>query len=205
MFGAVPVGMELSWWDYGLLQLYSKNSLLLTQDSEDARLARAFFGIPDGARVAPGCALGACQVDSLSVVSGTGVCSGSVTASAISGVRAEELRADGAVVVNSCAKKIVAAKGAVLYNVVDTSDEGITLAENEVRVGVFTLDKDRPSFEMRSNVAEIDGGKVFKEPVCGNEFSFQGVYDLNHGVDVTACAAVARAAFERRAESLARA
>lgn len=201
MFGAVPVGVDLSWWDFGLLKLFSTNSLLLTQDSEDARLARAFFGIEEGSRVSSS-AMGDCKVDASSVVTGSAARSGSVASSAVAGVCVAELQAEGAVIVNVCAKRVVAAKGAVIYNVVDSSEEGIVLAENEVRVGVFTLDKDRPYFEMRSNVAEIDGGKAFTEKVCGNEFSFQGVYDLNHGVDVTACAQAAREAFRKRKESL---
>lgn len=30
VFGAVNVGEDASWWDYGLLRLYRKNNLLLT-------------------------------------------------------------------------------------------------------------------------------------------------------------------------------
>lgn len=202
MFGSVNVGPEFSWFDYGLLALYSKNGLLLTEDSDDARLARCFFSIPDGARVSSCCSLGSCQVDGVSVAFGSTAASGSVTASAIAGVCTGELTAAGAVLVNVCAKKILAAKGSVAYNVVDHSEEGITLGENEVRVGVFTLDKDRPYFEMRSNVAEIDGGKVFKDRVCGNAMSFSEVYDLNHGVDVTACGAAAKAAFKKAADAI---
>jgi len=202
MFGAVNCGPDFSWWDYGQVKLYTKNSLLLTEDSEDARLVRSFFGIPDGSRVLEGCSLGSCEVDATSVVSACTAASGSVAASAIAGVATGELRADGAVLVNVAARRIIAAKGSLAYNVVDTSEDGITLGENEVRVGVFTLDKDRPYFEMRSNVAEIDGGKVFKERVCDNPFSFQEVYDLNHAADVVACGAAAAAAFEQQAQAM---
>lgn len=30
VFGAVNVGEDASWWDYGMLRLYRKNNLLLT-------------------------------------------------------------------------------------------------------------------------------------------------------------------------------
>jgi len=201
MFGSVNCGPDFSWWDYGQVKLYARNSLLLTEESEDARLARGFFGIPDGGRVLDS-SMGSCEVDAVSVVSACTLSSGSVASSALTRVAAGELRADGAVLVNVAARRIVAAKGSLAYNIVDTSEEGITLGENEVRVGVFTLDKDRPYFEMRSNVAEIDGGKVFKERVCGNAFSFQEVYDLNHGADVMACGAAAAAAFEKEAKAM---
>merc|ERR1711862_565256 len=80
-----------------------------------------------------------------------------------------ELQADHAVLVNVSAAKIVAAKGAIAYNIVDNSEEGLVLSENEVRVGVFVSDRlEGPSyFEMRSNVLEIDGGQFFKEKVAG--------------------------------------
>jgi len=190
IFGAVPVGLDMSWWDYGMLKLYKKNSLLLASEGEDAKLARAFFGVPEEGRAASS-SLGSCTVDSASVVSSTSASSGEVSGSVILGVTAGELRAEGAVLVNTCAKRIVAGKGSVVYNVVDTSEEGLVLAENEVRVGVFTTKEGHAYFEMRSNVAEIDGGKAFKERVCGNAMSFQEVYDLNCGVDVSACAAAA--------------
>jgi len=201
MFGAVTVGQDSSWWDYGQVKLYARNALLLTEASEDATLARAFFGIKGDARVAEGCSMGTCEVDPASVVSASRVGAGKISGSAVCGVSAGEVSAEGAVLVNVCAKKVVAAKGAILYNVVDGSEEGIVLAENEVRVGVFTLDPGRPYFEMRSNQLEVDGGKAFKQKVCSNEFSFQEVYDLNRGADVTACAAAAAAEYAKCAKA----
>lgn len=202
MFGAVTVGQDMAWWDYGLIKLFAKNSLLLTEASEDAKLARAFFGIDETARVGKDCSLGACAADGVSVVSATRAQSGSISGSALVGVTASEIRAEAAVLVNVCAKKVVAAPGSVAYNILDTSEEGLVLKENEVRVGVFTLDSARPYFEMRSDREEIDGGKVFKERVCGNALSFQEVYDLNSGVDVSACAEAAGARSAAFAESL---
>jgi len=201
MFGAVDVGMDMSWWDYGMLALYSKNSLIIRDDTEDAVLMRRFFGIDGDSRITPDCSCQA-SVDKQSVISATQASSGSITASVIANVTCNEISADGAVLVGCCAKKITAARGSIGYNLVDEacSEEGIVLVENEVRVGVFTLD--RPYFEMRSDVAKTDGGQVFKEKVHGNAWSFQEVYDLNHGTDVTACArkaAEAREAFKAKA------
>merc|ERR1711862_116815 len=115
-----------------------------------------------------------------------------------------ELQADHAVLVNVSAAKIVAAKGAIAYNIVDNSEEGLVLSENEVRVGVFVSDRlEGPSyFEMRSNVLEIDGGQFFREKVAGNDYSFQEVYDLNQGVNVSACARMAQDALLARRAAL---
>merc|ERR1712216_436460 len=131
--------------------------------------------------------LGECEVDKESVVSASTFKSGSIANSIMFGVAAEEARLQGALAVNVCAKKLNLAPGAVAYNVVDNSDEGLTLGENEVRVGVFTQDPENAYFEMKSNWDEIDGGKSFKTAVCGNARSFHEVYELNQGADVTAC------------------
>lgn len=202
LFGAVDVGMQFSIWDYGQLKFYRTNALLLTDDSEDACLARNFFGIKEEARITPDSQLGACEIDAASVVSSTQCASGRITASTICGCSASEIQADGAVLVNVCSKKIVAPRGSVAYNLVDNSDEGIVLGEDEVRVGVFTLDAESNYFEMRSNVATTDSGKVFKEKVHSNSKSFQEVYDMNCGVNVSACVEVSRAAREGFAAAL---
>eukprot|EP00933_Yihiella_yeosuensis_P080854 TRINITY_DN9436_c0_g3_i1.p1 TRINITY_DN9436_c0_g3~~TRINITY_DN9436_c0_g3_i1.p1 ORF type:complete len:559 (-),score=115.37 TRINITY_DN9436_c0_g3_i1:189-1781(-) len=201
LFGAVTVGRDVSWWDYGLLKLYRQNSLLLTDGSEDAALARSFFSVEEASRVSSS-ELGATVVDSDSVVSETRTKGGKITSSSIAKVAAEEIDAEGAVLVNVCAKKVKAGKGAVAYNVVDMSEAGLVLGENEVRVGVFTLNGDRPYFEMKSDAAAIDGGKVFKEKVCENPFSFQEVYDLNNGADVIGCAAKGAATYQERAAAI---
>lgn len=200
MYGAVNVGSDASWWDYGMLPLYRKNCLLFTEDTDEGRLARAFFGsMPLGFR--DEFVLEAkTEVDAVSVVTNSCIKSGSVRGSVVANVTTEALESEGAVLVNVAAPRIKAGKGSVAYNLV--SKEDITLAENEVRVGVFLDDKAKTYFTMRSNVAEIDGGKVFKEKVLDNKYSFQEVYDLNNNADVIACAERAREKREEIARSI---
>merc|ERR1719277_1825289 len=50
-FGAVNVGTDFSWWDYGQVKLFYRNSMLLTEDSEDSQLARTFWDVPEEGRV----------------------------------------------------------------------------------------------------------------------------------------------------------
>ena len=40
-FGAVDVGQAAYWWDYGRLELYMDNNLLLTEQSASAAALRA--------------------------------------------------------------------------------------------------------------------------------------------------------------------
>jgi hypothetical protein len=51
LFGPVDVGQGVCWWDYGQLQLYLKNTLLITENSNDSKLMRLFFGISEDERI----------------------------------------------------------------------------------------------------------------------------------------------------------
>merc|ERR1719446_1499804 len=105
MFGAVDVGLEQSWWDFGMLSLYRKNSLLLTEDSQDAKLLRRFFGVNEAKRVSADCS-GDADIDATSVVSAMSAKSGKILNSAVHNVTCDEINADGAVLVGCAAKKI---------------------------------------------------------------------------------------------------
>merc|ERR1711935_1260010 len=51
LFGAVDVGKDACWWDYGQLKLYSQNSLLLLDDKNpECKLLRKFLNIKEGPR-----------------------------------------------------------------------------------------------------------------------------------------------------------
>ena len=95
---------------------------------------------------------------------------------------------DGAVCIftftnSTFTKKLLdrAAKGSILYNVVDDSEEGITASENEVRVGVF--DDKGGQATVRSSL-NIDGGKAWKNVVAGNDSSFESIHLDNRDSDV---------------------
>lgn len=191
VFGAVDVGTNNSWWDYGQLTLYQQNAMLLTRDTEDAKLMRKFFAVDK--RVSDDSSLGECKVDATSVVTQTTTMSGSIASSVTSEVCCKDISADGAVLVGVFAKKIKAAKGSVAYNIVDESEDGLVLGENEVKVGVFStsswslLGGSSHYLEIKSDLA-TDGGKAWKEKVHGNSDSFEDIYNRNIGIDVSACA-----------------
>ena len=140
LFGAVNVGPDCSWWDYGQLRFFIQNSLLLTLDSEEAVLARNFFGISGDARKSSDSEVGECKTDPASVIISTTCSSGAVSSSAIAGVKTQSLEATGAVLINVQAKSIVAKPGSLGYNIKDDSPDGLVLSENEVVVGVHTDD-----------------------------------------------------------------
>ena len=195
LFGAVDVGSEACWWDYGLLKLYSMNNLKLIEDNNDAVLLRRFFGIDDKKL---GSTLDGVSVDESSCVFGSVIKSGTISNSAIAGVQSPHVEADGAIIVNCVAKKIVAGKGAILYNLIDTSDDGIVAAPGDVIVEVTEESGD--SMILKSSM-DIDGGKAWKQKLDMNEMSFEDVHKKNKDSNVTAIEEKRKALFAEAAAS----
>lgn len=179
LFGAVNVGSEACWWDYGQLKLYSKNNLKLLENDENASLLRDFFGVTK--RISGSTISDSVKICDASCVFASEANNGSISGSVLSCVHCGEIDANGAILVNVTAKSIKAAKGSILYNVVDDSEEGVVVGEGEVRVGVF--DKLGGQSVVNSSLA-IDGGKVWKEAVAGNANSFEGIHSENRNSDV---------------------
>jgi hypothetical protein len=180
LFGAVDVGSEACWWDYGQVKLYSKNNFCLLEDGHDAVLLRKFFGIKDRKSNS---VLDGVIVDEMSCVFGSIIKSGNISSSAIAAVESPHVEADGAIIVNCTATKIVAGKGAILYNLIDTSDEGIVAAPGEVIVAV--LDESGDSMLLKSRM-DIDGGTAWKQKLEMNEMSFEDVHTKNKDANIAA-------------------
>lgn len=45
LFGPVDVGQDICWWDYGLLKLYQRNVLLMSEKTQEADLMKMFFNV----------------------------------------------------------------------------------------------------------------------------------------------------------------
>jgi hypothetical protein len=179
LFGAVDVGSDACWWDYGQLKLYSTNNLKLLEDSADAKLLRQFFGITDKKFYSK---IEGVKVDEPSCVFSCKIGGGSITSSALANVTSPYVEAEGAIIVNCTAKKIVAGKGAILYNLIDTSDEGIDAGPGEVKVAV--MDENGNSMLLQSRM-DIDGGKAWKQKLDMNEMSFEDVHKNNKDAPIT--------------------
>jgi len=181
LFGAVDVGSDACWWDYGQLKLYIANNLKLAENGADADLLRRFFGVTS--RVMDSEVEGV-TIDESSCVFACKAKSGSVGAhSAMAAVQAEEIQiGDDAIVVNCAAKKIVAGKGAVLYNLVSDSEEGIVAEDGDVLVSV--TDVDGKSMLLRSKI-DVCGGQAWKKVLDGNTVSFEDVHKQNRDADIT--------------------
>eukprot|EP00934_Nitzschia_sp_Nitz4_P001153 Nitzschia sp. Nitz4//scaffold225_size51843//24519//26223//NITZ4_006897-RA/size51843-processed-gene-0.60-mRNA-1//1//CDS//3329542681//1153//frame0 len=192
LFGAVDVGKDACWWDYGQLKLYSQNTRLLLDDANpESALLRQFLRLEHGP------------------VSGTGdltmnhayafaskLAKGTVKDSLVCQVSTKEIEADGAIVVNCVAPKITAAPGAILYNIM--SEEPVVAEANQVMVAV--TEESGESFVLKSSMT-IDGGKAWKEVVEGNELSFEQVHKNNKEANITQIAEARAKRFESLAAS----
>jgi len=186
MLGCISAGTECYWWDYGLLPLFFKNNLLATKTSVEANALREFLQI-----TTRNTQESAVSVDKHSVVLGCSLKTGKIKESVCSTVTCDDLDVEGCVLINVSAKKIKA-RNAVIYNVVETSDEGIDMSKGgEVRADVFMPKVDK--VVLRSSL-ETDGGKVWKEKTAGNTMSFEEVYEANGTVDIIEAQALARSA-----------
>eukprot|EP00591_Stephanopyxis_turris_P001859 CAMPEP_0195519700 /NCGR_PEP_ID=MMETSP0794_2-20130614/15282_1 /TAXON_ID=515487 /ORGANISM="Stephanopyxis turris, Strain CCMP 815" /LENGTH=544 /DNA_ID=CAMNT_0040648893 /DNA_START=110 /DNA_END=1744 /DNA_ORIENTATION=+ len=196
LFGAVDVGKDASWWDYGQLKLYSKNNLKLLEDDEDAQLLRKFLGVTT--RQMNSTFGDGVSVDDKSCAFSCSIKEGNVVNSVLSAVDCLSIEADGAIVVNCTAKKIVAPKGCILYNLVSDSEEGIIAEAGDVLVSV--TEEDGSMMQLKSKMS-IDGGKAWKNIVEGNSMSFEGVHGKNKDSNVTKIEQVRKEIFRKASES----
>lgn len=188
LFGAVDIGQGAYWWDYGQLKLYFANNISVTHTDEESRLYRAFLGVPESRRTHAKIAE-VVDVDPWSVISAARVDEGTIKQSVLTNVSAVSVEAEGAVLVNVTARKVVAGRGAVLYNVVDESEEGLVLGPKEVLVGVFDAHGKQ---QLMTSSFENDGGVWWKKEIRDGQPSFEAVYLANRDVDVALVEATAR-------------
>jgi stage V sporulation protein SpoVS len=197
LFGAVDVGKSACWWDYGLLKLYSKNSLLLLEKDAQSDLLRSFLGVE--AHHVDSTIDAGVTVDEASYVFGSKVKSGSISNSILAQVQAAEINADGAIIVNCAAKKIIAGKGAILYNLIDDSAEGIVAAPGQVMVSV--TDEAGTATILKSHM-DTDGGKAWKIKLDENEMSFEDVHLKNKDSNIREIQKKRQESYDKVAASL---
>lgn len=181
LFGAVDVGKNACWWDYGQLKLYSTNTRLLLENSPSADLLLDFLGLSKGTRVYESL-LSSATVDGSSYAFLSKVGGGSIENSLLTRVAAPVVKAKGAIIVNCASTKCIeAGEGAILCNIIDEKGEGIVAAPGEVRVGV--TDEAGVSSLLNSRM-DIDGGKAWKIQLEMNDLSFESVHKNNKNANI---------------------
>lgn len=181
--GAVDVGHDSIWWDYGQLPGYYRNNLRLAGNDAEGSVMRRFFAIED--RVQGG-RLANVDIDSASVVLDSVIGRGRIRNSVLVGVRAGYVHATDAVLV-SCAAPELTVRGGLLYNVADPGH--VSLDPGGVRADVFLPPRDR--IEMRSGLSR-DGRADWNVRIGDNEQSYAEVFERNQHVDPAEADALAR-------------
>lgn len=184
LFGPVNVGDGVCWWDYGQLQLYQRNTLLVTENNLESDLMRLFFGmtnnrVRDSAIIKTSIDMSSC-VSSCHIGNTSKEFNGTVKNSVLSNVRCNYIEAEGCIMVNVTADSIIARPGSIIYNIVDDSDFGLELSEGQVLAGVFT---DEGNQLVIRSATTIDGGKAWEEKLEWNPKTFQDVYNMNTDAD----------------------
>jgi len=189
VFGAVDVGTNCDWWDYGRITLYRDNASLMMANTDEGERMRSFFNVGQGGSRISQSTVSGVKVDKKSVVLSSDITSGNITSSIVNNVRCLSIDADNCILVNVTARKIKAPSGSIIYNVVDDSEDGIIIEENNVRVGVVSSDS---SQLIISSSLSIDGGKAWKQKVMNNTKSFEDVYNMNETANPTSLESIIR-------------
>ena len=143
-FGPVDVGQDICWWDYGLLKLYQKNVMMMSERSPEADLMRSFFGLDDA--VITNSVIINTAVDSTSLICSSELgnddkSTGSIKNSVLCNVRCSHIDVEGCILVNVTANRIYARPGCIIYNVFDESAILESVNAGEVLVGVVSSDE----------------------------------------------------------------
>ena len=186
VLGCVDIGSSAYWWDYGRLELYMDNNLLLTEQSASAAALRAFLELEPPQQAS---SVGATTVAPTALVVSYQIGKeGRRQLGARQRVGAVGRRRGR----HPDERDVEAAdreQGGLLYSVVDAESAG-ELRCDAVRADVFMEGKQH----VINSALSIDGGKAWKQQLDGNPMSFEGVYKANQKLDVSTCNEEAAAA-----------
>lgn len=199
LFGAVDVGKDAAWWDYGMLKKYAFNNNKLKESTTESKLMKQFFGMTSptmnsdiGSNV---------KTDDKSCIFSSKAKTGSISNSILASVQSPHIEATDAIIINCTASKIIAPKNSILYNIISDSPDGIVI-EKEGEVLVSVTDSDGTSSLLRSNM-DTCGGKAWKIVLDGNELSFEGVHEKNKEADVVKIEEIRQSLYKKVSDSLA--
>ena len=154
---------------------------MVTGDDAEAEALRLYLNIPSRDIKLANFEASIDDESNKSVIVASTAKSGSVKSSVVSNVNCGDIQVENCLLVNVTAKKI-RASNAIIYNVVDDSDDGLILPDGQVYTNVF-MPKSKEKLTMTSTVSQC-GGKVFKIKMATNPHSFNDVYAMNGETDV---------------------
>lgn len=153
---AKNLGDDTLWWDFGQLIFYYENLLKLLENSLEGEVMRKFFSVKK----------------TNNFISIGSKLKGRIRNSVVVNSRAKDLNIEGAIIINSNVKKLIAKK-VLLYNLKNLKDE--TLNVGEVVCGVRLKNK-KPTI-LKTNL-DRDGKKDWENKILNNPYSYQQLEKL---------------------------
>jgi len=162
IFGAVDVGSNPFWWDYGQVKYFYDNNSKIVGKNFEAVAMRTFFGV-DESSLNDG-------VVSLASKVGAGTQKNSLLVNCNIGTA----NVEDAILINVSAKSVTG-KGVILYNVADEGD--VALADGSIITDV-AMPNEGKIVRMKSTL-DTNGGKVWNDKVHGSPFSAAEVHKIH--------------------------
>ena len=105
------------------------------------------------------------SIISSSALGSEGTGSGAIKASIVSNVHSKFIDAEGAILINVTAERIIAKPGSIVYNIIDSSvgGPGLVVEAGQVLAGVFS--NDGTQHVVKSTIS-IDGGNPLHSNFC---------------------------------------
>ena len=159
LFGAVERWSRLVLVGLRLVEVVQKEQHLVTGDDAEAEALRQYLNIPSRDVKLENFQASIEDESNKSVVMASHDQERSVKSSVVSNVNCGDIQIENCLLVNVTAKKIKASN-AIIYNVVDDSDDGLILPGAKCTASVF-MPKSKEKLTMTSTVSQC-GGKMFK-------------------------------------------
>ncbi len=174
-FGAVDIGSNSYWWDYGNIDSFYKNSLKLTDTDHEALALRSFFAVSNNKQ--DNLPIKELKIDEQSCLINCTIKSGTIKNSVLIGVTADHIEVEGSVIINTFATKIKGTQG-ILYNVIEENE--INLVPKMIRADVF-----HPSGKGHLKLLNhnISSQPNWEKKLPENPLSFYDVYLFNQKED----------------------
>jgi hypothetical protein len=158
-FGAVDVGSDCYWWDYGTIDSYFRTNLMLVGQGDESSAMREFFRVKNEDLVDGSCLIN-CQIKR-----------GTITRSVLIDVEATELNVDNSLIVDSSLKGM-SASDALLYNVQEMMT--LKLLPGTIRADLF-LNAEHIKVYTKQG---CDGKENWDKKLEGNKYSYAQLHEM---------------------------
>jgi len=155
-FGAVDVGSNCYWWDYGTIGSYYQTNLLLIKEGEEAEAMRAFFRV----KAVGGSCLINCKINK-----------GKIINSVLVDVEANELNVENALMLDSKISNL-SATDTLMYNVEEKSS--LKLLPGTIRADLFLNNTHVKVYTHQGR----DGKEDWNKKLEGNTYSYAELHEM---------------------------